>query len=90
MNFIRKHIEKKIILDTKSILGNNYLLVLNEKVKAGYKYSWEIIGINSLGLPTSPREISLDWSLIKPNDLLNMFNQIKSGKYTIQKYRSKW
>ena len=90
MNFIRNHIEKKIIKDTKSILKHNYLLVLNEKVMAGYKYSWEVIGVSSLGLPTSSREIALDWSLIKPKELLSIFNQIQSGQYTIQKYRSKW
>jgi uncharacterized protein (UPF0264 family) len=90
MNFIRKHIELKIISDCKKILKkyDSYMLVLNKPIDAGYEGNWRIVGINNLGLPSMIREISIDWSLISTKELMKMFNQLKLEEYTIQKYRT--
>jgi uncharacterized protein (UPF0264 family) len=90
MDFIREHIEKKIMSDAKSILKkyNSYMLLLKNPVNAGYEGNWRIVGVNKLGLPSMIREISIDWSLISTKELMKMFNQLKLEEYTIQKSRT--
>jgi hypothetical protein len=90
MNFIRKHIELKIISDCKKILKkyDSYMVVLNKPIDAGYEGNWRIVGVNNLGLPSMIREISIDWSLISTKELMKMFNQLKLEEYTIQKSRT--
>jgi hypothetical protein len=92
MDFIREHIEKKIMSDAKTILKkyNSYMLVLKSPVNAGYEGNWIIVGVNNLGLPSMIREISIDWSLIRKKELVDMYRQVKSEQYTIQKHRSSW
>ena len=90
MNFLRIHIELKIMSDCKKILKKNdsYMVVLNDPINAGYEGRWRIVGVNNFGLPSLIREISIDWSLISTKELMKMFNQLKLEEYTIQKSRT--
>lgn len=92
MDFIREHIEKKITLDVLKILKkyDSYMLLLNKNINAGYDGSWKIVGVNNFGNPSLPREISVSWSLIRTKELIDIYKQIKSGEYTVQKFRSPW
>jgi len=91
MDFIRKHIEKKMSsFAMHKLTGESaYMVLLNKPIRAGYDGGWKVIGVNNFGHPSMPSEISISWTMIRTKELLDMFFQMKEGEYTIQKYRTR-